>query len=101
MTSILRPILLGLLLVHVASTTKAEVTPEWIRQNTQLVYVTDCTDEESGERGTCFLSQDASFIYMTFVQDNQPVFIRRMIRSEIGVTYEQIWPEYQPAGQPL
>jgi hypothetical protein len=77
--------------------TAETVTPDWILANTELVHVADCTDQESGERGTCFLSQDATNIYMTFVQDAEPVFIRRTM----PMGYEQVWPEQQPGGNEL
>lgn len=70
--------------------------PDWVRENTQLVRVMPCTDNESGERGTCFLSVDPPVTYMTFVQDGQPVFIRRVVP---GQPYQTIWRA--PVGEPL
>ena len=90
--------------LFLSGTSSAQVTvdPDWILANTELVHVADCTDQESGERGTCFLSEDGPVIYMTFVQDAEPVFIRQVVP---GQPYQTIWraddSAVEPVGTPL
>lgn len=98
----MKRILLALSLVLCPSGVMAqEITPDWVRKNTQLFHVTDCTDHETSELGVCYLSQDGENIYMTFVQDNVPVHIRRIIEHVPGVTYEQVWPTTRLGGSEL
>ena len=78
------------LVLFLSGTSSAQVTvdPEWVRENSRLIDIKPCTDQESGEEGHCFLSVDEPLIYMTFVQNGEPVFIRRVAP---GQPYETIW----------
>jgi len=88
---------LALLLSGTTALADTTVTPDWVRQNTTLLGYGNCTDDETQEPGTCFLSTDGETNYMVFVQDGVPVFIRRTTPTG----YEQVWPEHRPGGQPL
>ena len=88
----MRLLMLTLAALTWSHTAKAE-NPDWVRENTRLVDVQPCTDNATGEHGTCFLSVDEPVFYMTFVQDGEPVFIRRVIP---GQPYETIWRARPP-----
>ena len=72
-----------------AATTKADITPDYVRDNFALVHETPCRDRITEDLGYCymFIDQQATY-YMVFVQDGQPVFIRQVL-EEGG--YETLW----------
>lgn len=96
-TDILKTTALTLLLVLGASAAKADIDPDWVRQNTALLGHGECTDQETGQEGYCVVSWDGTHYYMTFLQGGVPVVVRRT--TEQG--YEQVWPEHRPGGSEL
>lgn len=75
----------------------AKYHPDNVLNNGMLQVAGNCTDNESGESGSCFLfSMDGESV-MIFVQERQPIFVRRV--TDQG--YEQVWPEHQPGGNEL
>lgn len=66
-----------------------DITPQYVKENYPLALSGPCKDNESGERGGCymFLRPDGQF-YMVFVQKNAPVFMRL---TKGDGTYETVW----------
>jgi hypothetical protein len=87
--------LLVLLFASLATTTHA-LAPDDVRAKYPLVSAQPCQDNESKERGTCFLFDAGDSLYMVFVQNGHPVFIRQVVP---GSPYVEVW-RARPPGEP-
>ena len=73
------------LLGAVASSQELPAIPEG---GLRTVYETECSDQETGETGYCFIRADVEGnTYMVFKQNDIIMFIRRVIPGG----YETIW----------
>ena len=66
-----------------------ELTPNDVRERYPLVSRAPCSDNETGERGHCFVfAIPSGGVYMVFVQSGEPVFMRRTLQT---AGYETVW----------
>lgn len=87
-------ILVSCIVLMTATKALADLTPDEVRDRYPMVSTAPCTDEESGERGHCYLFWAGNGYYLVFVQDREPVFMRYMEPPE---PYETVWRS-RPAG---
>jgi hypothetical protein len=79
---------LALLLALFFPSVATALTPDDVRERYPLMQRNSCTDNETGEQGICFLFEAPYGFYMVFVQQGQPVFLRRVVPP---AAYETIW----------
>jgi hypothetical protein len=82
------------------ATTASAITPDEVRGEYPLIVSGDCTIDNTGELGRCFIYKDTEnegFIYMVFVQDSMPVFMRHA--GPDG--FYKVWPLDEPDGVEL
>jgi hypothetical protein len=73
------------------------LTPNEVVAKFPLVQEGACTDNESGERGHCFIFDTGDGIYLVFTQNGEPVLMRRVVNGTEGFT--EVWRA--PAGTSL
>jgi len=76
----------------------AQTTPDDVLRQYPMIDRGNCTDNESGERGFCFLFRDGPGFYMVFTQDGEPVFMRHVVPP---APYQTIWRADTPLGTSL
>lgn len=80
------------------ATTATALTPDDVRTQYPLVTLGACTDTETSESGYCFIFDAGQGMYLVFVQNGAPVWMRYL---EPGQPYHQVWPTPQAGGQAL
>jgi hypothetical protein len=68
--------LLALCLALWATTTNADITPDQVLEMYPLYQHAQCEDNETGDKGTCFMFKAGEDFYLVFVQEGKPVFMR-------------------------
>ncbi len=74
------------------------LTPDDVLRQYPLIDRGPCTDNESGERGFCFLFRAGDGFYMVFMQNDAPVFMRHVVPPN---PYQTIWRADTPLGTSL
>jgi hypothetical protein len=74
------------------------LTPDDVLRQYPLLESGPCVDNESGERGFCFLFRSGDGYYMVFMQDDAPVFMRHVVPPN---PYQTIWRADTPLGTSL
>lgn len=69
------------------------LTPDEVAAQFPVVQQGPCTDNETGDGGTCFLFRSEDGFYVVFVQNGEPVFMRHVVPPE---PYVEVWRA--PAG---
>jgi hypothetical protein len=87
-------------LVMMASTARGQttLTPDDVLRQYPMIDRGACTDNESGERGFCFVFQTGDGYYLVFTQNQAPVFMRHVVPPN---PYRTIWRADTPLGMSL
>lgn len=66
-----------------------KLTPNEVRNTYPLVNQSNCTDNETGQAGQCFLfSATGEYYYLVFTQEGSPVLMRYVVP---GLPYTEVW----------
>jgi hypothetical protein len=87
---IFKALLLALLFVSHGA---MAITPDEVRQQFPLIQSGQCTDNESGEHGVCYLFATGESFYLVFTQNGAPIFMRHVVPPD---DYQEVWRAKPP-----
>ena len=65
------------------------ITPDEVHEQYPLVQQANCTDNQTEEQGLCFVFDTGKGIYLVFVQNGAPVFMRHVLHG--ATNYTEVW----------